>query len=127
MRKVIGGRTPVDSIGRVPGAPGGGLTLKTEDIALSSTGTIVAAVTAKKIKVYAIKLIVDAALTVYLRSGASTALEGGQALAANGGYTESVTPPGFLLSTAAGESLDLVISGTGNARGRVSYWDDDDT
>jgi hypothetical protein len=113
--------------------PGGGIpvsnsiTCKSALINLSSTGTIIAAVASKRIKVYAIKLVADAALSVSFRDGASTALEGAQALAANGGYVENVNPPAFLFGSAAGNSLDLVITGSGNVRGRVSYWDDDTT
>lgn len=100
-------------------------TLKTKDFSLSATGTIVNAVATKRIKVYAIKLVPSAACSVNLRDGGSTGLEGAQSLAANGGYVESVPPPAFLLATAAGNSLDLVISGSATVAGRVSYWDDD--
>lgn len=104
---------------------GSGKTLKTASFSLTATGTVVSAVTGKRIKVYAVKLVVSAAISVNWRDGASTNLEGAQALAANGGYTESVNPPAFLFATTPGNSLDLVISGSGTAAGRVSYWDDD--
>lgn len=104
---------------------GAGKTLKSASFSLSSTGSVVTAVTSKRIKVYAVKLVCSAAISVNFRSGASTSLEGAQAIAANGGYVEAVNPPAFLFGTTAGESLDLVISGTGTAAGRVSYWDDD--
>lgn len=104
---------------------GSGKTLKTAAISLAGTGHVVAAVVSKKIKVYAVKLIVDAAISVNFRSGDSTALEGVMPLTANSGYVESVNPPAFLFATAAGEALDLIMDGAGNARGRVSYWDDD--
>lgn len=102
-------------------------TLKSAVVSLSATGHAVALVSSKKIKVFAYKLVCDAALVVNFRSGASTALEGAQSFAANGGCAESVNPPSFLFATAAGEDLDIVITGTGNVRGRVSYWDDDAT
>lgn len=102
-----------------------GKTLKTAKFTLTATGTVVSAVASKRIKVFAIKLVVSAAISVKWRSGASTDLEELQSLAANGGYTEAVNPPAFLLASVAGESLDLVISGTGTAAGRVTYWDDD--
>lgn len=104
---------------------GSGKTVKTATISLSATGHIVSAVSSKRIKVFAIVLNVDAALSVNFRSGNSAALQGVMALAANGGYTIAVNPPAFVLQTAAGEALDLVISGTGNACGHVCYWDDD--
>lgn len=106
---------------------GSGKTLKSAAFTLSATGTVVAAVATKRIKVYALKLIVDASISVHFRDGASTALEGAQTLLANGGVVESVNPPSFLFASSAGNSLDLVISGTGNASGRVTYWDDDAT
>lgn len=105
---------------------GSGKTLKTASFALTATGTVVNAVANKRIKVYAVKLVTSAAISVNWRSGAATGLEGAQTLPANGGYTESVNPPAFLFATVAGESLDLVLS-AGNAAGRVSYWDDDAT
>lgn len=104
---------------------GAGKTLKSASFSLSATGSVVTAVTSKRIKVFAVKLVCSAAISVNFRSGASTSLEGAQAIAANGGYVEAVNPPAFLFGTTAGESLDLVISGTGTAAGRVSYWDDD--
>ena len=104
---------------------GAGKTFKSAVVSLSSTGTVVSLVSSKRIKVYAIKLVVSAALIINFRSGGSTALEGTQSLGINGGYTESVNPPSFLFGTTAGESLDLVITGVGTVAGRVSYWDDD--
>ena len=104
---------------------GAGKTLKSAVVSLSSTGTVVSLVSSKRIKVYAVKLVVSAALVINFRSGGSTALEGTQSLGINGGYTEAVNPPSFLFGTTAGESLDLVITGVGTVAGRVSYWDDD--
>jgi len=102
-----------------------GITLKTASVNLSATGTVVNAITGKKIKVYAVKLVCSAALTINWRDGSTNNLEGGQSFAANGGYVESVNPPAYLFATSPGNSLDLVISGTGTVGGRVSYWDDD--
>ena len=104
---------------------GAGKTLKSASFSLTATGTVVGAVGGKRLKVYAVKLVVSAAISVNFRDGGATALEGAQSLAANGGFVESLNPPAFLFGTTAGNSLDLVISGTGTAAGRVSYWDDD--
>lgn len=104
---------------------GSGKTLRTAKFSLTATGQVIAAVTGKRLKVYAVKLVVSAAISVKWRNGATTDLEDLQPYAANGGYTESVNPPAFLFATSAGNRLDLVISGTGTAAGRVSYWDDD--
>lgn len=97
--------------------------LQTAVLDESATGEVIAAVSGKKIRVYAVALVCDAALAVNFRSGASTALEGAQAYAQNGGRTESVNPPYFLFETATGENLSIVISGSGNVRGRISYWE----
>ena len=106
---------------------GAGKTLKTGSFSLSATGTVLSLVASKRLKVYAVKLNASAAISVNFRDGGSTDLEGAQALAATGVYTESVNPPAFLFATTAGNSLDLVITGVGTAAGRVSYWDDDGT
>jgi hypothetical protein len=99
---------------------------KSAPIDLSVTGTIVAAVPGKRIKVYAVKLVVTAGISVSFRDGGSTAIEGAQPYAANGGYVENVNPPAFLFGSTADNSLDMAIVGTGIAKGRVSYWDSDD-
>lgn len=101
-------------------------TLKSASINITATGTIISAVGGKRLKIYAVRLNVSAAGTVNWRDGGSTNLEGGQAYAANGGYTQSVDPPNFLFQTTAGNSLDLVLSaGSPTIAGMVSYWDDD--
>ena len=101
--------------------------LKTASFSLSATGTVVAAVSGKRIKVYAVKLVSSADLSVNWRSGGATALEGALPLSTNGGYVEAIEPPEHLFATVAGQSLDLVINGTGTVAGRVSYWDSDGT
>lgn len=106
---------------------GSGNQLKTAVIDRTTTGTVIAAATSpnRRIKVYALRVMCSAEQTINWRSGASTALDGATLVAAKGGYAESVEPPTFLFQTAAGESLDLVISGAGTVTGRVSYWDED--
>lgn len=106
---------------------GSGKTLKSAVLSLTATGTVVSAVASKRIKVFAVKAICSAALSINFRDGGTTALEGVQSIAINGGYTESVNPPNFLFATTVGNSLDLVITGIGTVAGRVSYWDDDAT
>jgi hypothetical protein len=87
---------------------------------------VITAVPGKVLKVYAIKLVVSAAISVNFRDGASTDLEGSMPLVLSGGYVEAVTPPQYILVTSQGKSLDLVIIGAGTASGRVSYWDSDE-
>lgn len=103
------------------------LTVQSAAFTLSSTGTVVAAVPTMRIKVFAIILDASSALSCNWRDGASTALEGSMAFAANGGYTRTVNPPHFIYGTTAGNSLDLVVSGGGTASGSVSYWATDTT
>lgn len=100
--------------------------LKSVAFSLNTTGAVITAVAGKALKIFAVKCIVSAAISINFRNGASTNIEEAMPLAANGGYVESVTPPNFLFQTSQGNGLDLVISGTGTASGRVSYWDDDD-
>ena len=112
------------TIGAVVNA-GAGKTLKTAVIDRATTGTIISAVGGRRIKVYSLRFLVTADLTVALRSGSSTLLEGAQDFAARTGVAESVDPPAILYQTALGESLDVVITGTGSVRGVLRYWDDD--
>lgn len=114
-----------------PTAPGG-QTLRSVPFSLATTGTIVAAVPRRRIKVYAVKLVATRAVAthavrVHFRDGFGAALEGSMPLPMNGGFVESVAPPAFLFGTSAGNALDLVIRGDGTVSGRVSVWDDDAT
>jgi hypothetical protein len=96
-------------------------TLLSASFSLNATGTIVNAVSTKRIKVFAIILDSTTAGSCNLRDGASTALEGSMTFAINGGYVRTVDPPNFLYGTTAGNSLDLVVS-SGAFAGSVSYW-----
>jgi hypothetical protein len=95
--------------------------LLTAPFLLSTAGTVVAAITGRRIKVYAVSLCANGACQVNWRDGTTTQLEGAQSLATNGGYEQVIDPPSFLFATTPGNSLDLVVSG-GVAAGRVSYW-----
>jgi len=106
---------------------GSGKTLRTIAYNLAATGNVVPAVVGRRIKIFGVKLFASANLTVNWRDGAALAIEGAQTVPANGGYVETVNPPSFVFVTTAGNGLDLVIVGAGNAAGRVSYWDDDTT
>jgi hypothetical protein len=112
-------------------AGGGGITLKTAAFTLSASGPVVPAVSGKRIKVYAYKLVPSApgtntTVTLNWRDGSATDLEGPQVAISQQALIETVSPPAFLFATTAGNSLDLVITGTGSVAGRVSYWDGDD-
>lgn len=96
------------------------------DCASSGNNIIVAGVTGKKIKVYAIKVVFAGTVTAKFCS-VSTDLEGAQPFQAREGYTHAVNPPAFLLATAVGEALNLNLSDAIGANGSIAYWDDDAT
>lgn len=96
--------------------------LRTRAFSLTATGTVVPAISGLRIRVYAVKLVASAAISVNFRDGTGDDLEGAQPLAINGGFVEIILPPASLFHTTAGNSLDLVISGVGTAAGRVSYF-----
>ena len=94
--------------------------------ALSESFTIIPAMAGKKIKVYAVKMIVSAAFTVRFMSGDDNPLEGAQSLAAYGWYIESVTPPAYLFEVFADTDLKLNLqNSTGSCAGRISYFYDE--
>lgn len=99
-------------------------TLKTAAFSITATGTLIAAVAGKRLRVYALSYISGGIASVNFRDGASTALEGVFAHAANSGRVENVNPPAFLFATTAGNSLDMVYSGAGTVAGRISYWEE---
>ena len=107
------------------GVSGSNKLLKSAVVNPTETGTLISGVANRRIKVFAYKLVVSANITVNFRDGAATALEGPQDFAAKGGVVEFVTPPEYLFGTTAGNSLDLVVVGTGTVAGRVSYWNSD--
>jgi hypothetical protein len=104
------------------GLPWPGVTMLSASFSRSTTGTILSAVAGRTYKIYAIKLICDAAAAVFFQTTGASALEGSQSIAANGGYVESVEPPAFLFETGDSAGLQLNVSGGGTAAGRVSYW-----
>jgi len=102
--------------------------LKTADIndAASGDNTIVAAVTAKRIRVAKIVLNVVGTVNAYWRDGvAGTQLTGDMNFQAREGYVAEATQPDFLLQTTAGNALVLNLSAAIAVDGWVTYWDDD--
>jgi uncharacterized protein YgiB involved in biofilm formation len=90
-------------------------------IAASSSGdnAIVAAVTGKRIRVLAYALIANAAVNAKWRS-ASTDVTGLLYLAANGGVAAGFEGMGCF-QTAAGEALNLNLSGAVAVGGHLTY------
>lgn len=101
-------------------------TLKTAVIsaATAATHSIVAAVTGKVIKVYAINFICSAANTVNFENG-TTDITGVMSFGANGGMAPAVNPPAFLLKTSAGAAFQMTLGSAQQVSGWVSYWDSD--
>jgi hypothetical protein len=101
-------------------------TLKTAVIsaATAATHSIIAAVTGKVIKVYAVHLVCSAANTVNFENG-TTDTTGVMSFAANGGMTTAVNPPAYLLETAAGAAFQMTLGSAQQVSGWVAYWDSD--
>jgi hypothetical protein len=91
------------------------------DAATSGDNTIVAAVTAKKIRVHSLFLVAAGAVTARFESGAGgTALTGQMSFAANGGIAMPFNEGGWF-ETAAGSLLNLELSGAISVDGGLSY------
>ncbi|HWO69659.1 MAG TPA: hypothetical protein VNP94_02750, partial [Actinomycetota bacterium] len=95
---------------------GAGKTLKRAVVSLTATGTVVAAVSGRRIKVYqyAIQSRNDG-MTVRFRDGGAGANLGldWSLNTREGAQSGPVNPPAFIFGTSAGNSLDAVVSGTG--------------
>lgn len=109
-----------------------GKTLKPKSGTVSSSGnnTILAAVTGKKITVYAVKLVAvtTTALTAIWQDGA-----GGTEIwrdfiqtpaNVSGGANLAVTPPGFLFQGSANTLLNLNLSSAVSVHYAISYWEE---
>lgn len=87
----------------------------------SGNNTIVAAVTAKRIRVVAAWVICGSAGDVRFESAANgTALTGQAPVAANGGFVLPYNEAGWF-QTASAELLNLELSGTLDCNGSVAY------
>jgi len=98
--------------------------LKSAEIDHASSGDneIVAAKVGQSIHVYAILLVVTAAVNCEFRSG-TTPLSGQMNFNAKAeGFAMSVAPPYYLFKTKSGEALNLNLSGGVDIDGFVSYW-----
>lgn len=87
--------------------------------ALAANNAIVAAVTAKKIRVLAYTIVADGAVVATWRT-ASTGISGAMSLSANGGISAAFCPVGHF-ETVAGEALNILLSATNGIRGHVTY------
>lgn len=89
------------------------------DTASSGSQAMVAAVTGKQIVLLNYVMVADGAVTITWQS-ASTALSGAMSLAANSGIAVNSGGDG-LLTTAAGEALNLSLGGSVGIRGHLTY------
>lgn len=97
------------------------LTPKFAFATLSATGSVVALVASKKIRVLRYSLMADAACTVYFRTIATTTqISGSKYPAANGGAGGTFSPVGHF-ETVSGEALGLFIVGAANVSVDVTY------
>jgi hypothetical protein len=92
---------------------------------VSGQNTLIAAVTGKRLKVYALVLISEGTVGVEFRDGASTALTGRMNFQAREGLTIAVAPPAFLLQTTAGNAFTMNLDAAVQIDGWFAYWDDD--
>ncbi len=94
-------------------------------ISTASSGdtTLVAGVAGKKIKVYRLKLIVNAATAILVKDGASTTLDGPLSFSANEGmildFTDSDMPPWY--TTSAGNALVINSTNAVTIGGNLDY------
>ena len=97
------------------------LTPKFAFATLSATGSVVALVSAKKLRVLRYSIMADAACSVYFRTiTTTTQISGTKYLAANGGAGGTFSPVGHF-ETLAGEALGIFITGTANVSVDVTY------
>lgn len=97
------------------------LTPKFAPIALSATGSVVAAVTGKKIRVLGFFFVANGTVNVNFQSHTTTTTKTGLSyLVANSGVSSGFYPVG-LFETVAGEALDLALSGSIAVGGQVVY------
>lgn len=101
-----------------------GLTVKFAKIVATASGAtaVVAAVTAKKIKVLGYVFVAAGAVAVKFQS-ATTDITGVMTIGSNGGVAASAVAPagGHLLETAAGEALNINLSDAVVVGGHLSY------
>jgi hypothetical protein len=91
------------------------------DHAVSGNNTIVSAVTAKKIRVYAVVLVSAGTMTVRFTSGAGgTNLTGDMTTAAGTGFSSDFCPVGHF-ETNAGQALVLNLSAATSSDGWIVY------
>lgn len=96
------------------------LTSASIDVASSGDNTLITGVTGQTIRVWRLFVVVDAAVNLIFKDGASTNLTGTMVMTASGAITlDFDSEPWFV--TSAGNAFILNLSGAVGARGRVYY------
>lgn len=90
------------------------------DCAAAGDNEIVAAVVGKKVRVVAYTAVCANTVSAQWKSGAATAKSGAMPFAANGGASPPWNPYGHF-ETAAGEALNLNLSGAVQVSGHLTY------
>lgn len=97
------------------------LTPKFQKIAVSATGTLVSAVSSKKIRILGFYLIANGTVNVNFQSHTTTSNATGLSyLVANTGVTSGFFPSG-LFETTVSEALDIALSGSISVGGQLVY------
>ncbi len=130
VRATVPAATDPGLVVRVASDESTGKTLKRAVVTLNATGDVIAAVGAKRLKVYQYALQSrNDTMTVQFRDGAAGSFLGLRwGLNAREGASGAATDPArYLFATTAGQALQAVIGGAGNIDIEISYWDDDAT
>lgn len=122
-----------DSSGRLHTLNHHGRTLKTVSGSLTADTDVIAAVTSKRLKVYAYSLITtdNTGTTPLFKSNGTAGTElwrvylKGPDASTPFGANLAVTPPAFLFATAAGEKLTVDVGSAATIHYSIAYWDDD--
>lgn len=94
------------------------------DHAVAGDNEVVAGVQGKALRVYAVVLVVSAAVNCRWKRG-STDITGDMNFGGKGeGYALAVTPPAYVMATLSGESLVLNLSASVAVDGHVCYWEE---
>lgn len=105
-----------------------GKTLQRAVVSLTTSGTIVAGVAGRRIKVYAFELqSASTGMTFQFLDGPGGSPLGLQWTldAREGAIASGVTPPTYLFAGSQGTPLHGAVTGTGTVHVAVSYWSDD--
>lgn len=92
----------------------------TVKIDLAASGDLVALQTSKRIRVLSYVLVSAGTVTAKFQSGGSTDLTGAMSLVAASGISSGYNPQGHF-ETAVGAKLNLVLSGSVQVSGHLTY------